>query len=88
MVKEQASLTPDHSRRNFLNWFLGTTAGAFAISVLYPVSRYLIPPQVEESTARTVTLSIKPQEVKAQQRADFSLWQSAGDFELTHRPVS
>ena len=43
MVKEQASLTPDHSRRNFLNWFLGTTAGAFAISVLYPVSRYLIP---------------------------------------------
>ena len=64
MVKEQASLTPSHSRRNFLNWFLGTTAGAFAISVLYPISRYLIPPQVEESTARTVTLSIKPQEIK------------------------
>jgi Rieske Fe-S protein len=32
--------------------------------VLYPISRYLIPPQVEESTARTVTLSIKPQDVK------------------------
>ena len=64
MVKEQTALTPDHSRRNFLNWFLGTTAGAFAISVLYPISRYLIPPQVEESTARTVTLSIKPQEIK------------------------
>jgi cytochrome b6-f complex iron-sulfur subunit len=64
MVKEQVSLTPDHSRRNFLNWFLGTTAGAFAISVLYPLSRYLIPPEVAESTARTVTLSVKPEELR------------------------
>ena len=64
MVKEQASLTPDHTRRNFLNWFLGTTAGAFAISVLYPLSRYLIPPQGEESSAHTVTLAIKPQDIK------------------------
>ena len=52
-------------RRNFLNWFLGTTAGAFVLSILYPLSRYLTPPQVGESTARSVTLSIKPQEVKA-----------------------
>jgi len=52
-------------RRNFLNWFLGTTAGAFVFSVLYPLSRYLTPPPVAESTARSVTLSLKPQEVKA-----------------------
>jgi cytochrome b6-f complex iron-sulfur subunit len=65
MAKEQTSLASDPSRRNFLNWFLGTTAGAFAISVLYPLSRYLIPPQGEESSARTVTLAIKPQEVKS-----------------------
>jgi Rieske Fe-S protein len=51
-------------RRNFLNWFLGTTAGAFFIAVLYPLSRYLIPPKVEESTAKTVTLSVKPGDVK------------------------
>lgn len=51
-------------RRKFLNWFLGTTAGAFLIAVFYPVSRYLIPPKVEESTARSVMLSIKPTEVK------------------------
>jgi Rieske Fe-S protein len=51
-------------RRNFLNWFLGTTAGAFLIAVLYPLSRYLIPPKVEESTAKTVTLSVKPGDVK------------------------
>jgi len=52
-------------RRNFLNWFLGTTAGAFVLAVLYPLSRYLTPPLVAESTARSVTLSLKPQEVKA-----------------------
>jgi cytochrome b6-f complex iron-sulfur subunit len=65
MAKTQASMTPDSGRRNFLNWFLGTTAGAFLISVIYPLSRYLIPPQGEESSAHTVTLSIKPQDVKA-----------------------
>lgn len=64
MAKNQVSLSQGSTRRDFLNWFVGTTAGAFIISVLYPLSRYLIPPKSEESTARTVTLSIKPQEVK------------------------
>ncbi|HET8578882.1 MAG TPA: ubiquinol-cytochrome c reductase iron-sulfur subunit [Methylomirabilota bacterium] len=54
----------DPTRRRFLNWFLGTSAGAFLLSVFYPVSRYLIPPPVGESTAGTVTLQIKPDEVK------------------------
>jgi len=54
----------DETRRKFLNWFLGSTAGAFILSVLYPISRYLIPPAAEESTAHTVTLELKPQEVK------------------------
>lgn len=52
------------SRRKFLDWFLGTSAGGFFLSVFYPVSRYLVPPKVEESTARTVTLPVKAQEVK------------------------
>ncbi len=52
------------SRRKFINWFLNTTAGAFLFSVLYPVTRYLIPPKVEESTAATVTPPIKPADVK------------------------
>jgi len=64
-MEHDPALSPhDNTRRKFLNWFLGTAAGAFAISVLYPITRYLIPPQVEESSARTVTLAIKPQEVK------------------------
>jgi cytochrome b6-f complex iron-sulfur subunit len=52
-------------RRMILNWFLGTSAGALLISILYPVARYLIPPRTEESSARTVTLSVKPGDVKA-----------------------
>jgi Rieske Fe-S protein len=65
MANDEASLAIDNGRRRFLNWFLGTTAGAFLIAVTYPLSRYLIPPEVEESTASTVTLSIKPNDVKA-----------------------
>jgi Rieske Fe-S protein len=55
---------PDPTRRGFLNWFLGTSAGASLLSVLYPVSRYLVPPPAGESTAATVTLPIKPEDVK------------------------
>jgi Rieske Fe-S protein len=61
---ERQALTGEIGRRRFLNWFLGTSVGAFLVAVLYPVSRYLIPPRVEESTARGVTLSLKPADVK------------------------
>jgi len=64
MANDDTSLAADNGRRKFLNWFLGTTAGAFLVSVTYPLSRYLIPPEVEESTAHNVTLALKPQEVK------------------------
>ncbi|KPJ89099.1 MAG: plastoquinol--plastocyanin reductase, partial [Gemmatimonas sp. SG8_17] len=33
--------------------------------VLYPVSRYLIPPAAGESTAATVTLAVKPEDIPA-----------------------
>jgi Rieske Fe-S protein len=59
------ALDPGASRRGFINWFLGTSAVAFLLSVFYPVARYLVPPPVGESTAGTVTLPIKPEEVKA-----------------------
>ena len=44
----------DRVRRQILNWFLSTTAGALAVSVLYPVARFVSPPDVPESTAREV----------------------------------
>jgi Rieske Fe-S protein len=52
------------TRRSVVNWLLGTSAAAFAVAVLYPVSRYLVPPKVGESTAASVTLPIKASEVK------------------------
>ena len=52
------------TRRSFINWFLATSTGAFLVAVLYPVSRYLIPPPAGQSSAATVTLPIKPAEVK------------------------
>jgi Rieske Fe-S protein len=58
------ALGPQASRRGFITWFLGSSAGAFLLSVLYPVGRYLIPPTVGESTAGTVTLPLKPEDVK------------------------
>jgi cytochrome b6-f complex iron-sulfur subunit len=62
----EATLEPGPSRRGFINWFLCTSAGAFLVSVLYPLSRYLIPPEAGESTAGTVTLAdVKPDAVKA-----------------------
>lgn len=61
---EDRTLDGDPTRRSLVNWMLGTSVGAFLISVLYPVARYLVPPTVGESTAASVTLSIKPGDVK------------------------
>ena len=65
MGQDETTSVQNDTRRDFLNWFLGTAVGGVLLSVFYPLSRYLIPPKVEESTSRTVTVSIKPQEVKA-----------------------
>ncbi len=52
------------TRRRFVNWLLSTSAGAFVVAVLYPVARYLVPPSVGESSAASVTLALRPDEVK------------------------
>lgn len=54
---------PSETRRSFLNWFLGTSVGALLLTVLYPISRYLVPPPAGESAAATVTLALKPADV-------------------------
>lgn len=41
-------------RRSFLDWFLGTSAGALVTSVIYPVARFLSPPRIEERSADQV----------------------------------
>jgi Rieske Fe-S protein len=52
------------NRRSVLNWFLSTTVGAFVVSIVYPVSRYLIPPDMPESAAASVTLPFTPDAMK------------------------
>ena len=52
-----------NTRRNFLNWILGTGVGALCISVLYPVARYLVPPKVEEAATNQVTLPFAPRDI-------------------------
>ena len=37
----------DVARRSLLNWLLGTSVGAMIISILYPVARFLNPPEVK-----------------------------------------
>jgi len=60
----ERALEPETTRRGFVNWLLGTSAAAFLISVAYPVGRYLVPPKTGESTAASVTLPMKPDDVK------------------------
>lgn len=53
-MSESAGVPFSSPRRNFLNWFLGTTAGALALSVLYPLVRYVSPPHVPEAATNEV----------------------------------
>jgi hypothetical protein len=45
---------PRVSRRRFLDWFLGTSAGALLAALLYPVVRFLDPPRAAEASAHEV----------------------------------
>ena len=56
------------TRRSVLNWFLGTSAGAMCASVLYPVLRYLVPPDIPEAQTSQMVAGrdgdLKPNEGK------------------------
>jgi len=55
-------------RRSFLNWILSTSVGAMFASVLYPVARYVSPPDIPEAQTSRVTAAregeLKPNEGK------------------------
>ena len=59
------------SRRGFVNWLLGTSAGAFAISALYPVVRFVVPPAEAELATSSVTLPFTPAEIGANEGKQF-----------------
>jgi Rieske Fe-S protein len=52
--------------------------GGLVLAVLYPVSRYLIPPEVAESTSVTVTLSLRPEDVAPNTGQIFQFGSRAG----------
>ena len=49
-----AEESPSIGRRRFQSWFLGTTGGAFLVSVLYPILRYVSPPRIPEASTSEV----------------------------------
>ncbi|HKI94530.1 MAG TPA: Rieske (2Fe-2S) protein [Gemmatimonadales bacterium] len=51
------------TRKRFVRWLLGTSVGGLVAAVLYPVTRYIIPPKVGESAASSVTLPFPPTEI-------------------------
>ena len=43
------------SRRNILNYLLGTGGVATLAAILYPIARFMIPPRIVESSASSVS---------------------------------
>jgi Rieske Fe-S protein len=61
------------SRRAFLDWLASTSLATWLLrisgtyfvgAVLYPVARYLVPPEAGESAASSVTLPFPPEELE------------------------
>ncbi len=48
----------DLGRRSFTNWLLGTSFGALAASIVYPVVRFLSPPRVAEASTNEVEVGL------------------------------
>ncbi|UCG75831.1 MAG: ubiquinol-cytochrome c reductase iron-sulfur subunit [Gemmatimonadota bacterium] len=68
----------DSTRRRFLRWLMGTSAGAFLVAVFYPVTRYIIPPAAAESAASSVTLPFSPADIAPNTAEIFKFGNKAG----------
>lgn len=44
----------ESTRRRFLDWFLGTSVGALLASALYPVARFVVPPEIPEAPTNQI----------------------------------
>ena len=60
----ESALQNNSGRRSFINYLLGTSLGATALSVVYPIIEFLIPPALSESQQNSV-LAGKGAELKA-----------------------
>lgn len=50
-------------RRTFFDWLFGTSIGGLVVAVLYPVVRFIIPPERAEAAVSATTLAIDPDDV-------------------------
>jgi Rieske Fe-S protein len=66
------------TRKRFVDWLIGTSAGGFLAAVLYPVSRYLIPPKLAESTVNSVTVPFQPADLAPNTGRIFKFGNRAG----------
>ena len=66
------------SRRTFVNWLLGTSGAAYVAAVVYPIVRYIIPPEVAESATTSVTLPFPPDEIVVNSARPFQFGNKPG----------
>ncbi|HXV85570.1 MAG TPA: ubiquinol-cytochrome c reductase iron-sulfur subunit [Gemmatimonadales bacterium] len=57
----ESGVTP--TRRRFVDWLLGTSLGGLIAAVVYPASRYLVPPRSGEAATASVTLAMNPDQI-------------------------
>ena len=53
------------TRRGFLDAMLAAGAGGLTLAAIYPVSRYIFPPEGGEASVSSVVLSLKPADIAA-----------------------
>ena len=51
------------TRRRWVSWLLGTSFAAAAISFLYPILRYLVPPESSEPSLTEFELDVKASDI-------------------------
>jgi Rieske Fe-S protein len=61
--QREPKTTSGVTRKRFVDWLLGTSAGGFLMAIGYPVTRYLIPPEVPESTVNSVTVPFRVNDI-------------------------
>jgi Rieske Fe-S protein len=54
---------PAVTRRRWVSWLLGTSFAAAAISFLYPILRYLVPPEASEPSLTEFELDVKASDI-------------------------
>ena len=65
MTSEERDKAVSVTRKRFVDWLLGTSAGGLLAAVVYPLVRYIIPPEVAESAVNSVQLAFTADEVPA-----------------------